>query len=164
MATCVCGCGTPVKGHPRKGPRLYVRGHNLRNLKRTAAHRANIAAGQRRAWSSKRQRLPIGSTNIDSDGYVRVKVVEGKGRWMPQHHLVMAEAIGRPLRPGEVVHHINGVRHDNDPANLFLCRDQRHHQEIESSLAAAHRELLAAGLVRFNRGTARYEAVLRGRR
>jgi hypothetical protein len=41
-------------------------------------------------------------------------------RWIRQHRLVMARAIGRPLSRSETVHHINGERHNNQLENLQL--------------------------------------------
>lgn len=42
------------------------------------------------------------------------------GNYVFEHIVVMEEILGRYLLPGESVHHRNGVRDDNRPANLEL--------------------------------------------
>ena len=68
---------------------------------------------------------PVGSRSQQQDGYVTVKIAPDHpmatyGEWVAEHRLVMADMIGRPLRPGETVHHKNGKRNDNRPENLEL--------------------------------------------
>lgn len=122
------------------------------STQKSAEHRKHIGDGQRRAWSTKRQRLPIGSTVIDHDGYRRVKVMPGSGRWLPEHVLVAERALGRKLTRAEVVHHINGDRADNRTENLYVCRDRSHHNEVHRSQDRALRLLLEAGKVAFRDG------------
>lgn len=145
------------RGIPRNGINkgCFKPGHIM---VRTPLHAQRISEALKMAWLIKRKRKPIGTTNIDCNGYVRVKVVEGKGYWVPQHVLVAEKILGRPLRNGEIVHHINGNRSDNKPANLFVCRNRSHHNQVHGSQDAALRVLLEAGKVVFKDGT--YQAIL----
>lgn len=43
-----------------------------------------------------------------------------------EHHLVMEKHIGRSIKPGEVVHHINKNREDNRIENLQLMTFSDH--------------------------------------
>lgn len=63
-----------------------------------------------------------------SSGYILFKIPEGhkyscmrrKDGYVLLHRLIMAQHIGRPLKPDEVVHHINGDGCDNRIENMKL--------------------------------------------
>lgn len=54
-------------------------------------------------------------------------VVNRQGKVLLVHRLAMEEYLGRPLRKGEVVHHINGNKTDNRIENLVVCQTQAAH-------------------------------------
>lgn len=58
-----------------------------------------------------------GDRYISKDGYVMIMTEKGR---QAEHRVVMEEKLNRPLKKFESVHHINGIRDDNNPENLEL--------------------------------------------
>ena len=44
-----------------------------------------------------------------------------------EHRVVASKMLGRPLKKGEVVHHIDGNKRNNDPLNLMVFKSQAEH-------------------------------------
>lgn len=47
-----------------------------------------------------------------------------------EHRVVAEQKLGRPLRKGEIVHHIDGDFRNNDPDNLMVLPSQSEHCKI----------------------------------
>lgn len=61
-----------------------------------------------------------------ANGYIAVSV--GQDRKKYEHQVIAALALGRPLKKGEVVHHVNGNKTDNRNSNLIICSSSYHHR------------------------------------
>lgn len=67
-------------------------------------------------------------------------VGKGAGKTYPkvygrhEHRIVAEQMLGRPLKPGEVVHHIDGDKRNNHPDNLMIFPNQGDHAAHHAAL------------------------------
>ena len=81
----------------------------------------------------KEMRDPL--TEPDKNGYL---IFRNSGKRV--HRWVMEKKLGRPLKKGEIVHHINGNRRDNRPENLELTSAKEHYKKHVVPILKERRE------------------------
>lgn len=105
-------------------------------------------------WFDKKIRNPEGR-KLRKDGYVSIRLESGE--WRHEHIVVVEQLLGRRLRNGEAIHHINLKKSDNRPSNLHLCSNGIAHNGAHTSLNRLVGELLERGIIVFNVVTGEYE-------
>jgi HNH endonuclease len=71
----------------------------------------------------------------------RTSFKDRNGNKIQEHVLKVEQILGRPMRRGEVVHHVNLKRRDNRNCNLLVCTSSYHqwlHQEMMRRYAREH--------------------------
>lgn len=118
-------------------PRSHLRGENSKN------------------WN--------GGKYLNKQGYVMILTNHGSvGRtsgwsnYRPEHIVVVENCIGRKLKQGECIHHIDGNKQNNSIENLCLTDSNKHHKEIHFSLQKVGYELFKSGVIKFNTETKQY--------
>ena len=59
-----------------------------------------------------------------------------KGVYVREHILVAEKALGSPLPPDAVVHHVNERKDDNRNSNLVICQDNAYHRLLHKRMTA----------------------------
>lgn len=121
--------------------RLLAEGHTLGEAARAlgvgeetlrrARKRAGLPKLKKGPRSPEHNRAWKGGRIIDVDGYVLVRVkdhpsADSRG-YVREHRLIVERLLGRHLSPEEIVHHLDGDRANNDPANLELFASNGDH-------------------------------------
>ena len=80
-----------------------------------------------------------GGRRVNYGGYIQIYKPEHpraakRLKLVFEHHLVMEQKLGRYLKKGEVVHHLNGIKDDNRIENLQLLKNQAEHAKMHYSL------------------------------
>ncbi len=83
---------------------------------------------------------------LTSKGYVLQyrpqHVAADRNGYVLEHRLVMEEYLGKPLLPGEVVHHRDRKRANNPIANLLLCPSDDLHSQLHLMMRSKNQRLV----------------------
>ena len=63
-------------------------------------------------------------------------MVKHNGKLDYEHRVIAEKALGKPLPPGAIVHHIGAVDDNHGPFKLVICPDQDYHMLIHSRMKA----------------------------
>lgn len=84
-----------------------------------------------------------GGRSVASNGYVLIRLPEHPDAdcrgYVYEHRLVAERKIGRRLRPGEQVHHVDCDKQNNVPENLEVVPSLRHHRFLHRTTGQAKR-------------------------
>lgn len=107
----------------------------LRNFRLRQSHRQ---LKELRKQPRNKSRKPLTKSRREHLRQIHLDTGKGKSyrKYFGRHeHRVIAEQmLGRPLRPGEVVHHIDEDKRNNSPENLMVFASQKEHAAYHAKM------------------------------
>ena len=122
--------GGEMRSRPEAG-KAWTKANDYRGPGISGERHYKWKGGRTRNWSGYVMVLMKDHPRATMGGYVR------------EHILVMERHLGRPLEPGEIVHHKNHIKTDNRVENLAITNRSAH--------ARHHKPRLGTGLTKRNR-------------
>lgn len=112
-----------------KNPERYL---ELKDYTNMAAHFSKLAKEMNPVKMTPKIRMKIRLSRLGSGKGKSYEKTYGRHT----HRVVAEQMLGRPLKSGEVVHHIDGNHRNNNPNNLRVFKSQKEHAAFHKELAA----------------------------
>jgi len=148
---CSCGCNEEIiikPHHKYYGTPKYISGHQFRNRKFSEEHKRKLSLIHKRPkpWLKGRKvsketrdkisnklkgRIKVLNPIIRKGNYYYIKLrvfhpKANKRGFIKRSHFIMEKHIGRYLKQGEIIHHINEITTDDRLENLKLMTSEEH--------------------------------------
>lgn len=83
---------------------------------------------------------------LNNQGYIDIKI---DGKWIREHRYIWEQTHGTTLPHNHLVHHLDGIKTNNNPPNLYACSIPFHHSSgfikiLQDRIKGLQRELKEA--------------------
>ena len=103
---------------------------NCRHLWRSGKHTAesNPRGNKHYLWKGGRYKTFGGYIMVYNPTHHRAS----SNNYVPEHIFIWEEAHGKPIPDGWIIHHLNGIKHDNRPSNLVALPNNKHYLVLQA--------------------------------